>query len=86
MNCIFFKCIFEHKDSLCTHMVILLEMQSIMCKFFHVLLRYLQYTMNPEKIRKQDAASTIGYINSNIIGQPLAWDFFRENYFYFFKV
>ncbi|CAM4517877.1 unnamed protein product [Leuciscus chuanchicus] len=48
--------------------------------------RYLQYTMNPEKIRKQDAASTIGYINSNIIGQPLAWDFFRANYFYFFKV
>ncbi|XP_043099183.1 aminopeptidase N [Puntigrus tetrazona] len=48
--------------------------------------RYLEYTMNPEKIRKQDATSTIGYIASNIIGQPLAWDFVRANWDYFFKV
>ncbi|KAF4111502.1 aminopeptidase N isoform X1 [Onychostoma macrolepis] len=47
--------------------------------------RYLEYTMNPEKIRKQDATSTIGYIASNIIGQPLAWDFIRANWDYFFK-
>uniref|UniRef100_A0A8C2K9D5 Aminopeptidase n=1 Tax=Cyprinus carpio TaxID=7962 RepID=A0A8C2K9D5_CYPCA len=48
--------------------------------------RYLEYTMNPEKIRKQDATSTIGYIASNIIGQPLAWDFVRANWDYFFKL
>lgn len=48
--------------------------------------RYLEYTMNPEKIRKQDATSTIGYIASNIIGQPLAWDFVRANWDYFFKM
>ncbi|KTG43229.1 hypothetical protein cypCar_00036332 [Cyprinus carpio] len=48
--------------------------------------RYLEYTMNPEKIRKQDATSTIGYIASNIIGQPLAWDFIRANWDYFFKL
>ncbi|XP_073692522.1 aminopeptidase N [Garra rufa] len=48
--------------------------------------RYLEYTMNPEKIRKQDATSTIGFIASNIIGQPLAWDFVRANWDYFFKV
>uniref|UniRef100_A0A671KUJ9 Aminopeptidase n=1 Tax=Sinocyclocheilus anshuiensis TaxID=1608454 RepID=A0A671KUJ9_9TELE len=48
--------------------------------------QYLEYTMNPEKIRKQDATSTIGYIASNIIGQPLAWDFVRANWDYFFKL
>uniref|UniRef100_A0A8C2CF73 Aminopeptidase n=1 Tax=Cyprinus carpio TaxID=7962 RepID=A0A8C2CF73_CYPCA len=48
--------------------------------------RYLEYTMNPEKIRKQDATSTIGYIASNIIGQSLAWDFVRANWDYFFKM
>ncbi|XP_067308061.1 aminopeptidase N [Pseudorasbora parva] len=48
--------------------------------------RYLEYTMNPEKIRKQDATSIVGYIASNIIGQPLAWDFVRANWAYFFKV
>ncbi|KAI7814437.1 aminopeptidase Ey [Triplophysa rosa] len=48
--------------------------------------RYLEYTLNPEKIRKQDATSTIGYIASNVIGQPLAWDFVRANWDYIFKV
>ncbi|XP_016409138.1 aminopeptidase Ey-like [Sinocyclocheilus rhinocerous] len=48
--------------------------------------QYLEYTMNPEKIRKQDATSTIGYIASNIIGQPLAWDFVRANWDYFFQL
>lgn len=57
-----------------------------MCASIIVLLRYLEYTMKPEKIRKQDATSTIGYIASNIIGQPLAWDFVRANWDYFFKV
>uniref|UniRef100_A0A8C1F1Q6 Aminopeptidase n=1 Tax=Cyprinus carpio carpio TaxID=630221 RepID=A0A8C1F1Q6_CYPCA len=52
----------------------------------HLQYRYLEYTMNPEKIRKQDATSTIGYIASNIIGQPLAWDFIRANWDYFFKL
>uniref|UniRef100_A0A672QLT0 Aminopeptidase n=1 Tax=Sinocyclocheilus grahami TaxID=75366 RepID=A0A672QLT0_SINGR len=48
--------------------------------------RYLEYIMNPEKICKQDATSTIGYIASNIIGQPLAWDFVRANWDYIFKL
>ncbi|XP_051948018.1 aminopeptidase Ey-like isoform X1 [Xyrauchen texanus] len=48
--------------------------------------RYLEYTINPEKIRKQDATSTIGYIASNVVGQPLAWDFVRANWDYIFKV
>ncbi|TKS69747.1 Aminopeptidase Ey [Collichthys lucidus] len=42
--------------------------------------RYLQYCLDPDKIRKQDATYTITYIASNAIGQPLAWDFVRANW------
>ncbi|KAM9854718.1 aminopeptidase Ey-like [Aulostomus maculatus] len=42
--------------------------------------RYLEYTLNPAMIRKQDATSTIVYIASNVIGQPLAWDFIRAHW------
>uniref|UniRef100_A0A672FXT9 Aminopeptidase n=1 Tax=Salarias fasciatus TaxID=181472 RepID=A0A672FXT9_SALFA len=39
--------------------------------------RYLQYCLDPNKIRKQDASSTIVAIANSPIGQPLAWDFIR---------
>uniref|UniRef100_A0A663MSH5 Aminopeptidase n=1 Tax=Athene cunicularia TaxID=194338 RepID=A0A663MSH5_ATHCN len=42
--------------------------------------RYLQYTLDPNKIRKQDATATINSIASNVVGQPLAWDFIRGNW------
>ncbi|XP_010839339.1 PREDICTED: aminopeptidase N [Bison bison bison] len=42
--------------------------------------RYLSYTLNPDRIRKQDATSTITSIASNVIGQSLAWDFIRSNW------
>ncbi|KAM9817543.1 aminopeptidase N-like [Neosynchiropus ocellatus] len=42
--------------------------------------RYLSYTLDPTKIRKQDATSTIGYISRNVIGMPLAWNFVREKW------
>ncbi|NWU68282.1 AMPN Aminopeptidase, partial [Pterocles burchelli] len=45
-----------------------------------ILNRYLQYTLDPTKIRKQDATSTINSIASNVVGQPLAWDFIRGNW------
>lgn len=45
-----------------------------------ILNRYLQYTLDPTKIRKQDATSTINSIASNVVGQPLAWDFIRANW------
>ncbi|XP_044046067.1 aminopeptidase Ey-like [Siniperca chuatsi] len=47
--------------------------------------RYLQYCLDPEKIRKQDATFTIVYIASNPIGQPLAWDFVRANWNHIFN-
>ncbi|XP_017691744.1 PREDICTED: aminopeptidase N [Lepidothrix coronata] len=45
-----------------------------------ILSRYLEYTIDPTKIRKQDATSTINSIASNVVGQPLAWDFIRGNW------
>ncbi|NWW76560.1 AMPN Aminopeptidase, partial [Climacteris rufus] len=45
-----------------------------------ILNRYLSYTLDPTKIRKQDATSTINSIASNVVGQPLAWDFIRANW------
>ncbi|XP_051975687.1 aminopeptidase Ey-like [Xyrauchen texanus] len=47
--------------------------------------RYLEYALNPNLIRKQDATSTIISIASNVVGQPLAWDFVRANWEYIFK-
>ncbi|XP_027871824.1 aminopeptidase Ey-like isoform X1 [Xiphophorus couchianus] len=44
--------------------------------------RYLQYCLDPEKIRKQDVSYTFIYIARNPIGQPLAWDFIRANWDY----
>ncbi|XP_066504679.1 alanyl (membrane) aminopeptidase b, tandem duplicate 1 isoform X2 [Hoplias malabaricus] len=50
-----------------------------------VLNRYLEFTLNPKLIRKQDATSTIIYIANNVVGQPLAWDFVRANWEYIFN-
>ncbi|KAG7473230.1 hypothetical protein MATL_G00093480 [Megalops atlanticus] len=47
--------------------------------------RYLEYTLDAKKIRKQDATSTIVYIASNVVGQSLAWDFVRERWDYMFS-
>ncbi|KAM4572960.1 aminopeptidase N-like [Odontesthes bonariensis] len=46
--------------------------------------RYLEFTLNPDLIRKQDATSTIVYIANNVVGQPLAWDFVRARWDYIF--
>ncbi|KAG7231138.1 hypothetical protein INR49_027178, partial [Caranx melampygus] len=46
--------------------------------------RYLEYTLDPELIRKQDATSTIVYIAGNVVGQSLAWDFVRARWSYIF--
>ncbi|NXN85872.1 AMPN Aminopeptidase, partial [Bombycilla garrulus] len=45
-----------------------------------ILNRYLQYTLDSTKIRRQDATSTINSIASNVVGQPLVWDFIRGNW------
>ncbi|KAM9366568.1 aminopeptidase N-like [Symphorus nematophorus] len=45
-----------------------------------ILNRYLEYTLDPTKIRKQDAISTIQYIARNVVGLPLAWNFVRARW------
>ncbi|KAJ0056264.1 hypothetical protein NL108_004542, partial [Boleophthalmus pectinirostris] len=47
--------------------------------------RYLEYALDPSKIRKQDATATIQYIARNIVGMPLAWDFVRARWRYIFE-
>ncbi|XP_058501683.1 aminopeptidase N-like [Solea solea] len=47
--------------------------------------RYLEYTLDPDRIRKQDATSTIVYIANNVVGQPLVWDFVRDRWSYIFS-
>uniref|UniRef100_A0A6Q2X648 Aminopeptidase n=1 Tax=Esox lucius TaxID=8010 RepID=A0A6Q2X648_ESOLU len=42
--------------------------------------RYLEYTLDPDKIRKMDAVSTINYIARNVAGQAIAWNFVRANW------
>ncbi|KAK6288401.1 hypothetical protein J4Q44_G00389000 [Coregonus suidteri] len=46
--------------------------------------RYLDYSLDPAKIRKQDSTSTIGYIAGNVVGTPLAWDFIRARWNYIY--
>lgn len=47
-----------------------------------LLSRYLDYTLDPEKIRLMDVASTINYIAQNAAGQALAWNFIRAHWNY----
>lgn len=60
------------------HQYTLLILSTYLC-------RYLEYTLDPVKIRKQDATSTIVYIAENVIGQSLAWDFIRARWSYIFN-
>ncbi|KAL5020034.1 hypothetical protein ScPMuIL_002926 [Solemya velum] len=45
-----------------------------------ILSSYLQKTLMPEEIRKQDTISTIVSISKNPVGQPLVWDFVRSKW------
>lgn len=47
--------------------------------------RYLEYALDPNKMRKQDATSTIMSIANNIVGMPLAWDFVRARWRYIYE-
>ncbi|XP_061783528.1 aminopeptidase N-like [Nerophis lumbriciformis] len=47
-----------------------------------LLSRYLEYTLDPEKIRLMDVTSTISDIARNVAGHGLAWNFLRANWDY----
>lgn len=44
--------------------------------------RYLEYTLDPEKIRLMDVAFTISSVAGNVAGHALAWNFIRANWKY----
>lgn len=44
--------------------------------------RYLEYTLDPDKMRLMDVASTVNDIASNPAGQALAWNFIRAHWDY----
>ncbi|KAJ3594190.1 hypothetical protein NHX12_006521 [Muraenolepis orangiensis] len=50
-----------------------------------ILTRYLEYCLDPERIRKQDATTVLIDIAANPLGQPLVWDFVRANWNYLFN-
>lgn len=50
-----------------------------------LLQRTLQYSLDSEKIRPQDATSLIGYVGANVYGQEIVWDFLRDNWDAIFK-
>ncbi|KAG9489176.1 hypothetical protein GDO78_005267 [Eleutherodactylus coqui] len=45
-----------------------------------ILNRLLEYSLDPNKIRRQDTLSTITNVANNVVGQNLAWDFIRANW------
>ncbi|KAM3609436.1 uncharacterized protein V6R79_014788 [Siganus canaliculatus] len=47
-----------------------------------LLTRYLEYTLDPDKIRPVDVASTIVSIAENVAGNALAWNFIRAHWSY----
>uniref|UniRef100_A0A3P8VR49 Aminopeptidase n=1 Tax=Cynoglossus semilaevis TaxID=244447 RepID=A0A3P8VR49_CYNSE len=47
--------------------------------------KYLGYTLDPNKIRKQDATATIQRIASNIVGLPLVWNFVRDKWSFIYE-
>nr|XP_057943178.1 aminopeptidase N-like [Doryrhamphus excisus] len=47
-----------------------------------LLSRYLEYTLDPEKIRLMDVTSTIDFIARNVVGHGLAWNFMRAHWDY----
>ncbi|XP_061102769.1 aminopeptidase N-like isoform X2 [Conger conger] len=51
-------------------------MEALACtKHVWILNRYLEYTLNPDKIKPEDFISTISLIAKNVVGQSLVWDF-----------
>ncbi|XP_076880958.1 aminopeptidase N-like isoform X2 [Brachyhypopomus gauderio] len=46
----------------------------------HLLERYLQFTLDPYKIRKQDALSVMVHAAKSVVGQTLVWSFIKANW------
>lgn len=42
--------------------------------------RLLAYSLNKDEIRVQDTITVISYVGNNVIGEPLAWQFLKDNW------
>lgn len=42
--------------------------------------RFLDLSLDPTKVRAQDAVDAVTYVARNPVGYSLAWDFFRANW------
>jgi len=75
------------RDNDDNYIVMLMQLSLNLAKYMRFVWfsRYLSYTLDPSKIRKQDATSTIIHIANNVAGQSLAWDFVRANWEYIFN-
>ncbi|XP_071508532.1 aminopeptidase N-like [Diadema antillarum] len=45
-----------------------------------VLSRYMDYSLDPLLVRKQDASYVVRYVSDNYVGRSLAWDFLRNEW------
>ena len=45
-----------------------------------IFIRYLEYSLDSDKVRSQDAVSVINYVASNPVGKYLAWTFVQNNW------
>ncbi|XP_076878453.1 aminopeptidase N-like [Brachyhypopomus gauderio] len=60
-------------------------MSALACtKDTQLLESYLHFTLDPAKIRKQDATSVIVQVGGNKVGREVAWNFVRRNWKYIF--
>ena len=41
---------------------------------------YLEYSLDPSKVRSQDTTSVIAYVAANVYGRYLTWNFVRNNW------
>jgi hypothetical protein len=42
--------------------------------------RFLTYSLNKAEVRVQDTITVIAYVSNNVIGEPLAWQFLKDNW------
>lgn len=65
----------EHNGLIQAYLSLSYSVSSLSC-------RYLEYTLDPKKIRLMDVASTIAAVAGNVAGHALAWNFIRANWEY----
>jgi aminopeptidase N len=50
-----------------------------------LLSRYLEYSIDPSKVRTQDTTTVIAYVSANVYGRYLTWNFVRNSWSLFLE-